>query len=73
MYSDLESDYINPVDLCNQLNIVRPFCVIYYMDDFTSYVLSFSRSSYQKMAHMHSSRYFSYFRGNGLRCLSTFL
>lgn len=23
MYSDLESDYINPVDLCNKLNMVR--------------------------------------------------
>ena len=23
MFSDLESDYINPVDLCNKLNQVR--------------------------------------------------
>lgn len=25
MYSDLESDYINPVDLCNKLNMVRNY------------------------------------------------
>lgn len=23
MFSDLESDYINPIDLCNKLNQVR--------------------------------------------------
>lgn len=23
MYSDLESDYINPIDFCNKLNQVR--------------------------------------------------
>lgn len=25
MFSDLECDYINPIDLCNKLNQVRPF------------------------------------------------
>jgi hypothetical protein len=24
MFSDLECDYINPIDLCNKLNQVRP-------------------------------------------------
>jgi hypothetical protein len=27
MYSDLEADYINPVDLCNKLNFVCRFDV----------------------------------------------
>ena len=27
MFSDLESDYINPIDLCNKLNQVRGRCI----------------------------------------------
>ena len=27
MFSDLECDYINPIDLCNKLNQVSPFPV----------------------------------------------
>jgi hypothetical protein len=28
MFSDLECDYINPIDLCNKLNTVRPLCYL---------------------------------------------
>lgn len=28
MYSDLESDYINPIDLCTKLNQVSTHCLI---------------------------------------------
>lgn len=28
MFSDLECDYINPIDLCNKLNQVRPLCQV---------------------------------------------
>jgi hypothetical protein len=32
MYSDLEADYINPIDLCNKLNIVSCCLNLYWID-----------------------------------------
>lgn len=69
MFSDLECDYINPIDLCNKLNQVRlTWNDLRVTLSDTRPLSSFSR----KTSPMHSSRHSSSSRVNGPRSSSTF-
>ena len=68
MFSDLECDYINPIDLCNKLNQVRLPSCIYLI---TLLILGYNSLYSRKTVLMLSSRRFSCYLANGWPSCST--
>jgi len=61
MFSDLECDYINPIDLCNKLNQVCIFRYLFCIDTSVPYLSLFCR----KTLRTPSSLFFSSSLANG--------